>query len=339
MIYVYKMISNFRQMNFPSKKALLLILYFFCNYYIAIAGSFDWNAAGPLASVNGMGITLIDVLKVCGGDEAKLPYMYEGKALQEQIYTLRLLTLEELIKQKMVFNEFLSNGYQFPLGFMQNHLDKIAVANNLNCMAQLKKMIIKRGESFADFKTRAYERVAVNSLIYKECYKNIFITPKTIYEYYERHIARFTIPEQIELQVLELKRNGIHRKKINEFVDKLKYDLRNGSEKVFKESVLMYSEGPANQVGGNIGWIYENKLRIDFKTALAGADRGDIVGPVKDSKAYYFFRINNKKKSRIESYLEAKSEIKHTLTVKKRRNEYDEYIRKLRKKYSVKYYI
>ena len=63
--------------------------------------------------------------------------------------------------------------------------------------------------------------------------------------------------------------------------------------KIFNESVLMYSEGPATQIGGNIGWIYRNKLRKDFAKPLKFAKKGDIVGPVKAKEAYYFLRINN----------------------------------------------
>jgi parvulin-like peptidyl-prolyl isomerase len=319
------------------KLGLLILLYTSLSCF-AQKNSLDWDKAGPLASVDGRIITLIDVLKVCGAEESRLPYMYEEKELNEQVHTLRMLTLEEIIKQKIVFNEFLSRGYGFPVGFMHNYLDQLAVANKMNSMAQLKKMIEANGENFEDFKQQAYEKVAVNSLIYQKCYKNVFITPKEVYEYYKKNIDRFTIPEQVELQVLKLNRKGAHRKRLNSLADQLKKDFQKRNERIFNESVLMYSEGPATQIGGNIGWIYRNKLRKDFAKPLKFAKKGDIVGPVKAKEAYYFLRINNEKTKKVESYTDSKNEITHMLTAEEKREEYDAYIRKLRSKANITYY-
>jgi hypothetical protein len=322
-------------------RVVLILIFIFSALSVYCAGqksSLDWDKAGPLASVNGRVITLIDVLKVCGAEEARLPYMYEEKELNEQIHTLRLLTLEEIIKEKLVFNEFISKGYNFPVGFMHNYLDQLAVANKMNTMAQLKKMIEGNGENFEDFKRQAYEKVAVNSLVYQKCYKNVFITPKEIYDYYKNNIDRFTIPEQIELQVLKLNRKGAHRKRLKSLSNELKSDFKNNNEKIFNESVLMYSEGPATSIGGNIGWIYRNKLRKDFGKALKDAGKGDIIGPIKAEEAYYFLRINNEKTKKVESYLEAKYKIKQMLAEEKKREEYDSYINRLRQKANIVYY-
>ena len=225
----------------------------------------------------------------------------------------------------------------FHLALCRNYLDKIAVANNLNSMTQLKKMITSSGKDFEVFKKEAYEKVAVDSLIYQMCYKNVFITPKAIYDYYKKNGDRFTIPEQVELQVLELKRKGAHRKRLDSLAGELKNDFKTNNEKIFNESVLMYSEGPANQKGGNIGWIYKNKLRKDFSKALKNVEKGNIVGPVKAEEAYYFLRINNKKNRKVESYLDVKEEIRHTLTAEEKKEEYDNYIKKLRNNSYIKY--
>ena len=316
----------------------LFILTFSFICFAAQKSSLNWDVAGPIVSVNGQVITLIDVLKVCGGEEARLPYMYDEKDLGEQIHTLRMLTLDELIKIKLAFSEFISKGYKFPVGFMHNHLDRIAVANKLNSMAQLKKMVEANGEDFEEFKRKAYEKVAVDSLIYQNCYKNVFITPKEIYDYYNEHIDRFTMPDQIELQVLKLDRKGVQRKRLDSLSKELQKDFENNNEKMFNESVLMYSEGPSTSIGGNIGWIYRNKLRKDFAEALENSKKGDIVGPVQAKEAYYFLRINNEKNKKVESYSEAKKQIQYMLTAELKTEEYDDYIKKLKRKANIIYF-
>ncbi|MCF7790737.1 MAG: peptidylprolyl isomerase [Victivallales bacterium] len=296
------------------------------------------NSLGTVATVNGRAVTLLDVLNICGTEEKKLPYMYNKKEAQEQAYLLRQAALEKLIERKLVFCDFLSKGYRFPVGFMQKYLDKIAVAHKRPNAAALKKMIESRGENFTRFKKKAYENAAVNSMLYLKCYKDVFITPKRIYNYYKKNINKFNKSARVRLQILKVVKKGLHRNEIDSFIAKLQGKLNNPDEETFTEFAIMYSEGPNNIKGGDIGWIPVDKLRKDFAAALRGALIGETVGPVNTEEAYFFIRIKDRKNEDIVTYRNARKSIKHTLTVKQRKKEYDSYIKKLRGKADIKYF-
>ena len=325
------------------KKALYCCLSFWVfsiGFAIDIQQSYNGNKStdGTVASVNGQIITLADVLRLCGDEEAKLPVMYGAEEAREKSHILRTVALEKLIKRKLVFSDFIAHKYQFPYGFMVNYLDKIASFYKLPNAEALKNKIEEEGGNFNEFSKRAYEDAAVNSLVYSHCYKNVFITPKEIYKYYCQNSKYYTKSPQVDIQVILLKKNGYYRKELKQFSVKLETELKNADEKKFSEYALMYSEGPKKNIGGDIGWVPEDKLRKDFAAYLNNKSVGDIVGPIITEEGNYFLRLKEKKAEYREPYRYVREEIKEMLTKQRQQKEYDAYINSLKEKFKIKYF-
>jgi peptidyl-prolyl cis-trans isomerase SurA len=294
---------------------------------------------GILALVNGSPVTLLDVLRLCGPQEVRLPYMYQGKMLEEQLAKVRLEALDEVINRKLVYGEFLSRKFTLPKSYVQMYLDKIAESYNVNDQKSLKELVESKGQNYDDFKEEAYESAAVNALISDRCYNSVYITPEQIYKYYKKHEKNFISPAQIEVQILKLKRGGIHRKELDSLSKTLFETFKNADKQTFDDAVLMYSEGPEVQNGGNIGWIEKDKLRKDFEGAINNSKKGDIVGPIKAEEGYYFLRINRVKPKVIETFKDAKENIRQKLTMDQKKMEYKNFINNLKEKATIKYLI
>jgi peptidyl-prolyl cis-trans isomerase SurA len=306
---------------------------------ISNIGDAQIERVGILALVNGKPITLLDVLRLCGPEEARLPYMFQGRMLEEQVVKLRLEALEEVINRKLIYSEFSTKKFELPISYIQMYLDKIAESYNVNDQKSLRELVEAKGQSYEDFKREAYENAAVNALINDRCYTNINVTPEQIFNYYKKYENKFITPEQIEIQILKLKMQGMHRKEIDSLSDILAETFKNADKRAFDDAVLMYSEGPEVQNGGNIGWIERDKLRKDFAKAVKYAKVGDVVGPIKSKEAYYFLRVNDKKTKVVETFKDAKDNIKDKLTMEKKKKEYDAFIKNLRNKSSIEYMI
>ena len=294
---------------------------------------------GILALVNGEPVTLLDVLRVCGPEEARMPYMFQGKMLEEQIEKLRMDALEEVIDRKLIYNDFKSMKFQLPKSYIQMYLDKIAESYNVNDQKSLKELVEAKGQNYDEFKNEAYENAAVNALINEKCYRNVNITPEQIFNYYKDNEKNFASPEQIEIQILKLKKKGMHRKGLDGLTKTLAESFKNADKRTFDDAVLMYSEGPEVQNGGNIGWIDKDKLRNDFSKGVITASVGDIIGPIRSKEANYFLRVNGKKTKVLESFKDAKENIKESLTREKKKKEFDSYVKSLRDNANIKFFL
>ena len=294
---------------------------------------------GVVATVNGDSITVLDILEICGWQESKLPYLYQGNRLKEEVEKLRLLTLDKVIDRKLVYQEFKEKGYKLPKKFVEENLDRLMVSFNVNNRRELEKQLKANGLTMEEFRERAYENVAVDLLINDRCYIDVYITPRDVYDYYLKNKSAFASPEQVHLQVLKLKADGVHKDELNTLSKHLKKILKNKSKKEFTDAVLLYSEGPNIEHGGDIGWIDRSKLRKDFLELVKDADSGDVVGPIKSKDGYYFLYVADIRRKKTESFKQTKKSIKEKLTKERKEKDYKTYIDSLYAKAYIKKYL
>jgi peptidyl-prolyl cis-trans isomerase SurA len=292
---------------------------------------------GVVATVNGEPVTVMDILEVCGLQESRLPHMFKGAQLKEEVKKLRLKALDEVIDRKLVYQEFKEKGYQLPKEFVEENMDHLMQNFNVNNRQELEKLLKARGSTMAEFREKVYENVAVDLLINERSYMDINITPKYVYDYYVKHKGDFTSPKQIRLQVLKLKTDGIHKDELNTISTHLKNLLKNKNK--FADAVLLYSEGPNIEHAGDIGWIDMSKLRKDFLEYVKDLDSGDVTGPIKLKEAYYFLRVADIKQEKVQSFKQAKKSIKDEMMRERKEKGYKTYIEDLRSKAYIKEYL
>jgi peptidyl-prolyl cis-trans isomerase SurA len=317
------------------KKVFLLLIFLF----VLVFTYADTEKIGIIATVNGVPITLGDVLNITAKQEARLPLLYKGEELTKQLHKMRLDALNALIDRKLVYMSFKEHGFHLPREYVEENLDNLLEKFNVESRQELQKILSSEGMSYSEFKQRAYETAAVDALIYSNSYRDIYITPKQVFEYYKRNKNEFTTPESFQLSIITLKTKGVHAQELDPLSKYLNKILKGKGSEAFKEAVTLYSDGPNLKQGGEIGWVPVDDLRKAFHSVLEGAKKGKVYGPIKTEEAYYFIRIDNVKQKRIETYMDAKKDIRKKLTQKSQQKGYKEYMDGLKKGAVIKYYI
>ncbi len=285
---------------------------------------------GLLATVNGDPITIFDVLEECVWEESRLPFMFQGKELSDEVGKLRAKTVDRIIERKLIYTDFKERGFTVPREFVEDNLDTLMLLFHVTNRRDLQKVLDSQGSSMGELRDKAYERLAVDALVNDLCYRDAYASPKEIREYYDQHPEEFSSAASVKLQVLALKTNGAHSDNLAELVDHLKGKFANADEAAFKSSVTMYSEGPNLDGGGEIGWIERGKLRKDFAGSLEKAKKGDVAGPVKADEAVYFLRVADTMPGAMKSFNDAKEEIRKNLLFEKRKSKYQDYLDRLK---------
>ncbi len=294
---------------------------------------------GVLATVNGVPVTLSDVLELSASGEAQLPLIYKGDELEKAVLKLRKELLEVVIDRKLVYEDFKNHDFKLPRDFVENNMDQILKSFNLNTRQELESMLRERGKTLDEFKVKAYENLAVQILIYSQCYKEVFITPQDVFMYYESHKADFTSNAAVKLRVLTLKKKGAHEQDAIPLSRYLEKKLKGGDDNVFVDAVSLYSDGPNLEHGGELNWINVADLRKEFAELITEYRKGSAYGPINTDDAIYFFIIKDYKDSRSTSFAEVKDDIRKKMTEEAKMQAYKDYVNTLRKQALIQYYI
>ena len=240
--------------------------------------------------------------------------------------------LEKILKDRNS-NEFADSI------FLYNEGPKIEDSVEIECIDKSKLR-----EAFLELEQEADSGDIIGPIKAKDAYyflcnNNIYMTPEYIYDYYTKHKGDFASPEQMREQMLKLKTDGDNEDELSAISTHLGRVLKYRNSNEFADAVLLYSEGPNIEHGGDIGWIIKSKLRKDFLAFLKGSDSGDIVGPIKSEEAFYLLRVADIRREKTQSFEQVKKGIKDSLTKDRIKKAYKAYIDGLRSKAYIKKYL
>ncbi|MCP3965642.1 MAG: hypothetical protein GY750_14785 [Lentisphaerae bacterium] len=290
-----------------------------------------------LASVNGTPISLTDVLYESGRDEARLYAVYSGKNIYKKVEAMRKKFLEQIIARKLILFEYNDKKpFEVPRQYVETLLDDLAVSFGCTNREELSEKAKASGTSLADLKKKAKEKVTLQLMISSYIYSHVNLTPREIYEYYEKNKKEFSTPAAIRLQLMLLPKK---RKKLKKLTTALKSELKSGSKKIFSSMTRLYSSGPNAIEGGDLGWIELEQLRPEFSKAVKGVQCGKVAGPITTDEGVYFLRIESRREAETTSFNKLVPVIKKRIEDKRRKAAYDKYIKDLRKYAIIRYYI
>lgn len=247
------------------------------------------NVDSILASINGTAISLSDVLYESQREESRIYLVYSGQEIYEQIKKVRKRVVEDIITRKLILNDYNTRKpFEIPRQYIENMLDEIAVSYGCSSRSELIEKAKRSGSSFEKLRSQAKDRLIIQVMVNNYYFTHVNLTPRELYEYYQKHKDEFSSPAKIKLHLLMLNKN---RKDLNKVLDTLKKELAGADKKVFTSMSRLYSDGPNAARGGDLGWIDINKLRPEFAKAIKSKS-GHIAGPVKTDEGIYFLRTD-----------------------------------------------
>ncbi|QSH42225.1 peptidyl-prolyl cis-trans isomerase [Lentisphaerota bacterium ZTH] len=290
-----------------------------------------------LASVNGTPISLTDVLYESGRDEARQYAVYSGKDIYKKIKAIRKKFLDKIIARKLIIAEYNEKKpFEIPRQYVETLLDELTINFGCSNREELAEKAKKSGTSMADLTKKAKEKIILSIMVNSYIFSHVNLTPREIYEYYEKHKKEFSTQAAIRLQLMLLPAKRKNLKKITELLQK---ELKSGSKKVFSSMTRLYSSGPNAIEGGDLGWIEFDQLRTEFFKAVKGVPCGKVAGPVKTDEGVYFLRVESRREAETTSFNKLVPVIKKRIEGKRKKAAYDDYINELRKKAIIRYYI
>jgi peptidyl-prolyl cis-trans isomerase SurA len=321
------------------KYCLLTLLFSIVVFFSNILHGEQKRVDSILASVNGEPISLLDVIIESGREEKRLIAVFSGEELYKETKKLRKSIIDSIIARKLIYADYLKNPFEIPDQYTEDTMDMLAADFGDGSRKALRKKAKELGTSLSELKKKAKEKVIVEIMVSEYCHSYVNVTPKEIYDYYTTNKKEFSKEPRVHLQLLMLSFDGRYKTNLDEKIEEIEKESASGNENIFKTLVVMNSEGPESENGGDLGWIEESKLRPEFAKALKGVSVGKITAPIKMSEGIYFLRLAGKKDQEVRKFSEVEQDIKEKIKKQRYLDVYKKYIDRLKKDAVIRYYF
>lgn len=129
-------------------------------------------------------------------------------------------------------------------------------------------------------------------------------------EIYATDKAKFTVPEQFEVQQVLIGLKGRTREQALERARKV-YQEATGGKDEFLAYALKYSdeEQQRDRMRGELGWVLADRLVKPVRDALAHMKKGEISQPVESEYGFHVLKLIGREPARIPSFDEVKPKL------------------------------
>ncbi len=242
-----------------------------------------------LATINGMPVTLLDVILDTGSQEWELAHVYSGQRLMDEITKLRAKVLEEIISRKLVYREYMKQPFEIPNQRIEMVLDRYMKVWGCTTREDLARKARENGTSIESLREKAREYIAVGALLQKNCYDYVVVTPKEVYDEYVTEKEQYSKPARVDFQLLQIDKGGITD--AMETANKIAHAAQKADETAFLALMRSYSTIQNPEQRGIIKGVPTAKLRQEFRKAIEGQQANTVVGPVETPEAVFFLRL------------------------------------------------
>jgi foldase protein PrsA len=153
------------------------------------------------------------------------------------------------------------------------------------------------------------------------------VTDAQIKKYYEENKGQFAQPERRDLHIVLTKTKAK--------AEQAKAALQNGQP--FKQVAKRFSIDDASKAqGGKLPAVAKGQQEKAFDTAIFGADKGKITGPIKTQFGWYVFKVDKINAASQQTLEQAKATIKQVLASQNQQKALDTFVKDFRSKWKGK---
>ena len=256
-----------------------------------------------------------------GGDKTKV--IADGKTT-----ILNRLVDNKLIEQQskksgiVVKDEDVMNAIKGLLG--QRHIE----------MDDFVKTLTREGSTLEAYKQEVKERMVRQRLIRREIQSKILVSDEEVGEYYKLHREDYEGKEAVRIkQILLLVPKGSDQKTR----DAIRLNARDIRKRLltaesFNLLAAQYSQGPAADSGGDVGFIERGQVLPEVEAAAFGMQIEDISDVIESPLGFHIIKVIDKKGAGLKPFPEVRQEIMAKIEDQKMSQRFDQWLAELRKK-------
>ena len=245
----------------------------------------------------------------------------------EQQYTaLKQQVMQFLIQSQWLLQEADARGLKANPATVRKQLDD-QVKQAFPKRSDFNKFLQSSGMTMQDLLFRTKVNVLTQQVRQKIIAGKDKVSNAAVTGYYNKNKQRFAQPERRDLLVVLTKTKAK--------AGRAKKAIQSGT--AWKQVAKKYSVDQASKAqGGKLPAVAKGQQEKSFDTAIFGAKKGQLVGPVKTQFGYYVFKVTGVTKASQQSLSQAHDTIVNLLRSQQEQNAINKFVKDYQKKYKDK---
>ena len=199
---------------------------------------------------------------------------------------------------------------------------------------QFREMLAERDATLEDYKEEMRRQIVKVKLIGQEIRSKVGVSKEEIGAYYAKHREEYEGKEARRIQqILIIVPRGTGEEKkmaLRDQAEKVLARLKRGES--FAQLALEYSQGPAAQAGGDLGFIERGIMLPAVDRAAFRLGTGEISDVIESSVGFHIIRIADIRGAGAKHLEEVRDEIIEAIANEKAHKKFEVWIQEQRKK-------
>lgn len=245
--------------------------------------------------------------------------------------------LNQLIERKLQLQLAQRRGITVESDEVEEALKEIKKRNGISTDEALEKALLADRSNLDQYKSDLREQLMILKLANREVQSGILLNEEELLEYYQNHLNRYSLPDEIHLRQILLRipqpdppeaEKEVIWKKAQEMVAQLRAGPPQAND--FKSLARQESEGPEAKEGGDLGFVKKGQVLPLVEQAISGLAPFEVSDPVVTSAGVHIFFVEEVKTGQYRPFEEVKQQIRESLFQERSAKSYGEWLQNLR---------
>ena len=289
--------------------------------------------------VNDQVITIKDIFMAmsASGDLEYLQNRYasQPRVLEEKLKQLKAETLERMVEDRLVLNEFKSLAKPLPESLIDQRVNddvKRKFGDRLTAI----KTLQQGGVTWESYREKVRDNTILQLMWNVKVPRDPVISPTRIENYYVKNQDKYKLEDRVKLRMIVLTNRPSDKLAPMELAREIAKKVDEGAS--FSEMARVYSQGSQASEGGDWGWVERKVLREDLAKVAFSLKAGQRSDPVETPTGVYLMYAEQVEPAHLKGLTEVRENIENTLKSEEIRRLRQQFVSRLKKKSFVVYY-
>jgi peptidyl-prolyl cis-trans isomerase SurA len=258
---------------------------------------------------------------------AQLAQQYSGEELEAQYQAASKDLLEEMIDQDLLVQKAQDLNVNVDAQVVER-LDQIRKQMGFATIQDLENAVEKEGLIWEDYQNNIKNELLTRQVIEREVGSRLNVTTSDARKYFEAHKQQFASPAGVELAEIQVTTQKWGATVADQRARAALAMIQNGAK--WDDVVKKYSDGPALDNGGDVGFIGRGTLIPEVSDAIKNLDPGETSGTIKLANGYIIVKVLQVRSPGAPQFQEVADQVENMLYQQKMRPALHQYLSTLR---------
>ena len=237
---------------------------------------------------------------------------YQGPELQKELREVRLKLLNQMIEDKLVYQEAEKMGIEVLDSEIEEWI--ASFKSQFPDEATFEGEMQRAGLTRPLLEEQCRQRLAIVRLHQFVIRGKVVVSPEEVEQYFQDHPDEFIAKDAVELWTITIRKSdeaikeGITDEGAKKKAENLLLRLKRGAD--FSRLVMRNSQSSNAEAGGVLGFVTKGTLLDDIDRIIFSLAEGSFSDVLETERAYHIFKVGKKKIGVQKTFEELRDEIR-----------------------------